>query len=89
MTWIIIIIIVIAHLLTVNKKKVSHNFDKKSYLKSAKKEEKSYIGIKTQMLVFIFKILSKLQELSWGKVLKKPIWWMYVLHNPKGQFTGT
>ena len=51
---------------------VSHNLDKKSQLKSAKKEEKSciiclYKDVSVNFFI-LFKLFSKLQELSCGKV---------------------
>ena len=60
---IIIIIIVIIHLFTVDKKCFAK-------LKSAKREEKAYICIKALALIFFitFKILSKFQDYSCGKV---------------------
>ena len=62
---IVIFIIFIVYLFTVDKKKVSHNFEKKRSLKPVIYLRKS---VNIYIFFITFKILSKFQESSFGKV---------------------
>ena len=70
------------------KKKVSHNLDKKKLIKICQKIGKIiYLYKDVNVNFFImFKLLSKLQELSCSKVSENLFGELY---NPQTQFSGT